>query len=76
MEDLWLNQPPSIVHISPVRGISPSQPIVTIFGKFGGLADIIKYAKLHNDRSRGLILLGGCLKIMCFHRKAKPSKIM
>jgi hypothetical protein len=34
-------------------GAAPSKPIVSIFDKFVSLADIIKYAKFHNDRLRG-----------------------
>lgn len=34
-------------------GASSSQPSVTIFGTLGGLADIIKFAKIDNNRSKG-----------------------
>lgn len=37
-------------YISPVWGAAPNEPIVSIFGKFSGFVDIIKYAKFHNDR--------------------------
>jgi hypothetical protein len=30
-----------------------NQPIVTIFGKFSGLADVIICVKFQNDRSKG-----------------------
>jgi hypothetical protein len=52
--------------------LPPSLPIVTIFGKFSGLADVIKSAKIQNDRSRGF-LFGGYLKMACSHRKFKSS---
>jgi hypothetical protein len=38
-----------------IWGAAPSQPIVTVFGTFSGLADIINCAKFQNDRSRGLV---------------------
>jgi hypothetical protein len=34
---------------------APSQRIVTIFGKFGGLADVIKCVKFRNDWSMGIL---------------------
>jgi hypothetical protein len=45
------------VYISPIWGVAPSQLILSIFGKVGGLADliadVIKGAKFHNDQSKG-----------------------
>jgi hypothetical protein len=38
-------------------GSRPSHLIVTIFGMFSGLADIINCAKFQNDRSRGYCLV-------------------
>jgi hypothetical protein len=43
----------SYVYISPIGGAAPSKPIVTIFGKFSGLADVIK---LQNFRTIGQIV--------------------
>jgi hypothetical protein len=33
-------------------GAAPRQPIITIFGRFSRLADVIKCTKFQNDRSR------------------------
>jgi hypothetical protein len=41
-----------------IWGAAPSQPIVTIFGTFSGLADVINCAKFQNDRSRGFCWVG------------------
>jgi hypothetical protein len=38
-------------------GAVPSQPIVIIFVKFGGLADVIICAKFRKDQSRGFVRL-------------------
>jgi hypothetical protein len=35
-----------------------AHPIVTIFGMFSGLADVINCAKFQNDRSRGFCSVG------------------
>jgi hypothetical protein len=45
-------------YISPIWGAAPTHPIVTIFGMFSGLADIINCAKFQNDRSRGFCWVG------------------
>jgi hypothetical protein len=37
---------------------SPTHPIVTIFGMFSGLTDVINCAKFQNDRSRGFCSVG------------------
>jgi hypothetical protein len=36
----------------------PAHSIVTIFGMFSGLADVINCAKLQNDWSRGFCWVG------------------
>jgi hypothetical protein len=45
-------------YISPIWGAAPSQPIITIFGMFNGLADLINCAKFQNDWLRGFCLVG------------------
>jgi hypothetical protein len=45
-------------YISPIWGAATSHPIVTIFGMFSGLADVINCAKFQNDRSRGFCWVG------------------
>jgi hypothetical protein len=41
---------------------APTHPIVTIFGMFSGLADVINCAKFQNDRSRGFCSVGAILR--------------
>jgi hypothetical protein len=41
------------VYISSIWVTAPSQPVLTFYDAFGGLADAIKYTKVCNDRSRG-----------------------
>jgi hypothetical protein len=40
-------------YISPICGAAPGQPIQTIFGTLGNLADLINRAKFHVDWLRG-----------------------
>jgi hypothetical protein len=55
-------------YISSMWGAAPSQPIVTIFGRCSGLADVINCAKFQNHWSR---CFSGGLKMACSHRKGK-----
>jgi hypothetical protein len=42
-----------MLYISPIWGAATNKPLVTIFDKVSGLADVINCAKFNNDRSRG-----------------------
>jgi hypothetical protein len=42
-------------YISPMWGVAPSQPIVTMFDKFSGLANVINWAKFQNNRPRDFV---------------------
>jgi hypothetical protein len=58
-------------YVSPIRGAASSSPILAVFGKFGGLADVINCANFHNDQSKGFRSEGA--QKLRSHRKAKSS---
>jgi hypothetical protein len=58
-------------YIPPMCGVAPSQPIVIMFDKFNGLANLIKCAKFQNDRSRGFRSAGTRKWHVPMHRKTK-----